>query len=121
MLVLIFIYFTVTICIDQVTRFLTDPFILTLERHDHSWRFRQPAITICSDYANDSYIIEVFQRSKDASTDHENRTLEHYRHYMKIIGALNAENVHRLIDQFEHTTLFKNLSGEELLAIASNV
>ena len=80
-----------------------------------------PSYTICSDYVNESFIEQHYQRSENViSIDKESKAYRDYYRYMKIIGSLNAENIH-LIDHFESTELFKDLSGEEIFDIALNV
>lgn len=117
---MVFIYWTFSICVNQVTRFLDDPFIFYVDINYHDWKFHEPGYTICTDYANESFIEEYYQRYENVPIKYENQMFQDYRRYMKIIGSLNAETIHT-IDQFENTTLFRNLSGEDLLAIAINV
>lgn len=120
-LVLLFTYFALSICINQISRFLKDPFIFSLETNYHSWTYHVPGYSICPDYINISFVNEYYQRSENVtSIDFNSTVYNDYYHYMKIIGSLNAENIH-LIDDFEKTELFKNLSGEEIFDIALNV
>lgn len=120
-LILLFTYFTLSICINQVSRFVNDPFIFTVKTDYNSWSYNIPSLTICSDYMNDSFVDEIYQRFENVtSIAYESRTYRDYYHYMKLIGSLNAENIH-LIDDFENTKLFKNLTGEEIFNIALNV
>lgn len=121
MLILLFTYFTISICINQVARFLNDPFVFTVEANYNSWAFNLPGYTICTDYVNDSFIGEYYKRDKNiTSIDHDSSSYRDYYHYMRIIGSLNEENIH-LIDEFERTDLFKSLTGEEIYDIALNV
>lgn len=119
-LVMMFIYFACSICVDQVIRFVTDPFIFNVETNYFNWSYNLPGITICSDYVNESFTREYYQRSDNAWIGRENKTFQDFRHYMNIIGSLNADSMN-LIDQFENSTLFRNVSGEDLLKIATNV
>ena len=92
-----------------------------MELNYQDWAYNVPAITICFDYTNDSFIDEYYQRFENVTViNNETRTYHDYRHYMKKIGSLNAENIH-LIDEFEQTELFRSLSGEELYDIALGV
>lgn len=121
MLILLFTYFTFSVCLNQVTRFITDPTVFTVETNYNSWVYKRPAITICTDYTNNSFIDEYYQRSENVtSIDYDSTTYRDYNHYMKIIGYLNAENFN-LIEEFENTDLFKSLTGEEIFDIALNV
>lgn len=121
MLILLFTYFTLSVCLNQVTRFITDPTVFTVETNYNSWFYKRPAFTICTDYTNNSFIDEYYQRSENVtSINYDSRTYRDYNHYMKIIGYLNAENID-LIEEFENTDLFKNLTGQEIFDIALNV
>lgn len=73
-------------------------------------------ISICGDAINASYINESYKLVESSTTV----SYSDYYHYMKIIGSINADSIH-LIDDFENTHLFKNLTGEDLLEIAVNV
>lgn len=114
-------YFAFSICIDQVSRFIGDPFIYTVETNDIGWTYSRPAYTICLDYVNNTFIDQYYKRSENVTSIDKNSKdyLDYYR-YMKIIGSLNAENIH-LTEEFENAELFKELSGEELFHIAQNV
>lgn len=116
MLVLLFSYFTFSVCVSQFIRFVTSPFVFTVEINFHSWIYSTPAITICADYVNETFIDESYQSYERKSID----SYEDFRRYMIIIGKLNAESIH-LIDDFENTEIFKSLRGEDLLDIAINV
>lgn len=120
-LILLFSYFALSICINQVSRFVSDPFVFTMEANYRDWAYNMPALTICSDYANETFIRHYYQRSENITSINPNSSVyQDYTHYMKLIGSLNAENIHS-INEFEHTDLFKSLSGEELFDIALNV
>lgn len=68
-----------------------------------------------------TFIDEYFKQFKSVtSIDYNSSAYKDYLFYMKIIGSLNAENIHS-IDVFENTELFKNLTGEEIYHIAVNV
>lgn len=91
-----------------------------MEANYNNWTYRVPAYTICSDYINDSFIDEYYKRIENVTLiDHGAKIYRDYRHYMPIIASLNAENI-TFIDRFQHTELFKNLSGEEIFDIAVN-
>lgn len=81
-----------------------------------------PAYTICSSFdPYNEFIGDYYKRSKNVtSINYQSKTYRNYHRYMEIIGSLNAENFH-LIEEFENTELFKNLSGEEIFDIALNV
>lgn len=92
-----------------------------METDYNNWSYSMPAYTICTDYANETFIDEYYQRSeKVTSINNESEIYKEYQKYMRIIGALNAENIHS-IDRFEDTKLFENLTGEEIFDIALNV
>lgn len=87
-----------------------------METNYIDWSYDHPAYTLCSNYTNETFINEYYQRSENATfIDYSD-----YRHYMKIIGDLNAENIDS-IEHFNNTELFKHLSGEEIFDIALNV
>ena len=92
-----------------------------MEVNYHDWSYNDPALTICSDYANESFINEYYKSNENVTSINYNSSVYlDYNHYLKIIGSLNAENIYS-IDEFEKTELFKSLSGEEILNIALNV
>lgn len=97
---------------------MNDPFVLTVETNYNDWEYNIPAFTICSDYVNSTFIDEYYQSSENITSIHQ--TYRNYSDYMRVIGSLNADNIH-LIDKFENTELLKSLSGEELFNIALNV
>lgn len=119
-LVLVSAIFTFSICYNQVARFVNNPFIFTLEANYHNWSYMHPAITICTDFINDSFIDESYGLTTNKMIDNESKDYQNYRRNMKIIASLNAENVH-LINAFEDIPFFKDLSGDNLLDIAYNV
>lgn len=91
-----------------------------MEANYHNWTYTIPAITLCNDYTNESFIQEFYELSTRRSIDDGPRDYRDYKFYMKIIGSLNAENF-LSIDAFKNTTWFKDISGEQLLQIAYNV
>ena len=92
-----------------------------MEVNYRDWSYNFPAYTICSDYANESFIAEYYKQSENITLiDRNSKAYRDYSRYMKIIASLNAENIH-LMNEFEKTELFKNFSGEEIFNIALNV
>ena len=104
-----------------MSRFIDDPFIFTKEVNYHDWSYNEAALTICSDYANESFIDDYYKRSKNVTSINRNSSAyQDYSRYMKIIGSLNAENIDSIV-AFEKTELFKSLSGEDIFEIALKV
>ena len=92
-----------------------------MEVNYNNWIYSTPALTVCTDYVNHSFIDEYYKRAENiTSIDKNSATYHDYQRYMKIIGSLNAENIH-LIDEFDNSELFKNLSGDQIYNIALNV
>lgn len=119
-LIVLFSYFTYSICANQIRRFLNGPIVISLEKDYRNWVYQPMAITICSDFLNKSVMHEIIQRHANVDEDCDPDSYELYRQYFELIGSLNSENLH-LISDFEHTDLFANLSGEDLLSIAIEV
>lgn len=120
-MVLLFAFFAFSICVDQVSRFVEDPFAITRDVNYHEWTYSPVGFTICTDYVNESFIGEYYQRYENTTfIDYKSKRYRDYRYYMELIGALNADNIHS-IDRFENTELFRNLNGEEIFKIALNV
>lgn len=119
-LVLIFATFTFSICVDQVTRFLSNPVIFTVDTNFYNWSYNWPDVTICTNFANESFIEKSYQHNLNTQKNFKNISFEDHQRYMKIIASLNAENIQQF-QQFEEGTWFRNLSGEDLFGVAVNV
>lgn len=118
---MLFAYFALSICIDQVSRFVSDPFVFTMETNYNDWPFNVPGYTICTDYVNRTFIDQLYKRSENVTLiDYKSESYRDYYNYTEKIGSLNAENIH-FVEEFEKTELFKGLSGEEIFDIALNV
>lgn len=63
---------------------------------------------------------EIVQRYANTDEDCDPESYELYRQYFALIASLNLENFH-LINEFGHTDLFANFTGEDLLSIAIEV
>lgn len=119
-LIVLFTYFTYSICTNQLRRFLNGPIVVSLEKDYRNWVYEPMAITICTDFLNESATHKIIQRYTTTEEDCDPDSYELYRQYFELIGSLNPENLH-LISEFEHTDLFANLTGDDLLSIAVNV
>lgn len=119
-LILLFTYFTYSICANQIRRFLSGPIVVSLEKDYRNWVYEPMAITICTDFLNESVMHEIIQRYASVEQDCDPDSYELYRQYFELIGSLNAENV-QSISEFEHTDLFVNFTGDDLLSIAIEV
>lgn len=103
-----------------MVRFVSSPFIFTVETDYHNWSYSRPAFTICADYENLTFVEEVYHQSQNKWSKQGNRTFQEFRYYMNVIGSMNAETVDQF-NQFENIPLFEDLQGEDLLEIATNV
>lgn len=119
-LILLFTYFTCTICVEQVLRFWNGPIVVSMEKDYRNWAYEPVAITICTDYLNETTMHEIVQRYANTDEDCDPESYELYRQYFALIASLNLENFH-LINEFGHTDLFANFTGEDLLSIAIEV
>lgn len=119
MLILLCTYFTFSICKSQLIRFINGPIVVTLEKDYRNWVYEPMAITICTNYLHENASDELIQHFQEKFNDSTNHS-EDYRNLFNIVGSLNAENVD-LIDKIENIDLFLNLSGKDLLMIASKV
>lgn len=107
----LFVCLALSVCINQVARFVLDPFAFTVEVNKNDGTYSVPTYTICTDEVKSGFIDEYYKRSEHVtSIDPDSKTYSEYNHYMRIIGRLNVEDIH-LINDFEKTKLFKNLSG----------
>lgn len=79
-----------------------------------------PGLTICSDFMNESIINTYYERYVNGSIDYNSKQYKDYRSYIKKLIKLNAEKMHR-IDNFENSGFIKNLSGDNLLEMITNV
>ncbi|XP_031621609.1 uncharacterized protein LOC116339717 [Contarinia nasturtii] len=79
-----------------------------------------PGITVCTDFENERFIEEFYQRTTNASIDKNSKHYQDYRHDMTIIGSITADSMH-LIDKLKNMKLFRNLSGEDLLDVVANM
>lgn len=119
-LILVFTYFTYSICAEQIRRFLNGPIVVSLDKDYRNWVYEPMAITICTDFLNKSVMDEIIQQYTNTEEDCDPDSYELYRQYFELIGSLNADNLHS-ISEYEHTDLFTNLTGEDLLSIAIKV
>lgn len=119
-LIILFSYFTYSICANQILRFLNGPIVVSLEKDYRNWVYDPMAITICTDFLNQSVMHDIIQRYTNVDEDCDPDSYDLYRQYFELIGSLTPENLH-LIDEFKHTDLFMNFTGEDLLSIATEV
>lgn len=119
-LIILFTYFTYSICANQIRRFLNGPIVVSLEKDYRNWVYEPPAITICTDFLNKSVMHDLVERYANVEEDCDPDTYEFYRQYFELIGSLNSENLH-LIREFEQIDLVANFTGEDLLSIAIEV
>lgn len=119
-LIVLFTCFAYSICANQIRRFLNGPIVVSLEKDYRNWVYEPMAITICTDFLNKSAMHEIIQRYANTEEDCDPDSYELYRQYFDLIRSLSSENLH-LISEFEHTDLFANLTGEDLLSIAIEV
>lgn len=120
-LVILFICFTISICYDQMNRFLDSPISVSLEKDYRNWKYRPMAITICTDFINDTSVNQFIERFANVSDEYDSKTsYDEYKSFFEMIGALNVENID-LINQFESIDSVKNFTGDDLLFIAIEV
>lgn len=119
-LILLCTFSTIWICVSQVARFINGPIVVTLEKDYRNWVYKPMAITICTDYLNENATDVLMQRFSENFSQFSIDDSRKYRDFFHIIGSLNAENLD-LIRKFENTNLFSNLTGEDLLTIATEV
>lgn len=93
---------------------------MSLEKDYRNWVYEPMAITICTDFLNQSVMHDIIRRYTDVDEDCDPDSYDLYRQYFELIGSLTPENLH-LIDEFKHTDLFMNFTGEDLLSIATEV
>lgn len=108
------------ICIKQMQRFSSSPIIVTLENDYRSWVYPPMAITLCPNYIEESSLERLIQQYSGVSEDCDLDTFEEYRQYFEAIGSLNAGNI-QSFDRFEDTEMLSNLTGDDLMFIATEV
>lgn len=119
-LILLFTYFTLSVCGNQLLRFLNGPIVVSLEKDYRNWAYEPMAITICSDYLDEDAMNSLIQRYTDTTEDCDPDSYDIYRRFFEVVGLMNAENIH-LIGEFENDELIMNLTGEDLRTIATEV
>lgn len=119
-LILLFTYFTYSICANQIHRFLNGPIVVSMEKDYRNWVYEPMAITICTDFIDKSAMHEIIQQYTNIEEDCDPDSYELYRQYFELIASLNPKNLH-LIAQFDDINSIANLTGEDLLSIAIKV
>lgn len=115
-LIIIFAYFACFICIDQIIRYLKRPIVVSLDKDYRNWAYEPMAITICTEYIHKRAINELVERFQNPLDVINPNIHNEYHKFFSIIGLINAEKIH-LIEEFNATNLFSNLTGEDLLDI----
>lgn len=117
MLILLFSYFTYSICNDQVVRFLNGPIIVSLEKNYRDWAHEPMAITICTDYVDESVADNLYRRLANNGNGSKTENYDVYRRFFHAVGTLNAENIQSM-EEFENMSVFTNLNGDDIFGIA---
>lgn len=119
-LILLFTYFAFSICVDQVLRFLNGSIVISLEKDYRNWAYDPMALTICTDYLHESVFDKLIQNFGNASGNCDAQCYIDFQHFFSVANSITASNMDRLIE-FEQSKLFLNLTGEDLLAIVTEV
>lgn len=119
-LILLFIYFSISICSDQILRFLNGPIVVSLEKDYRNWGYEPMTITICTDYLNEDAMNNVIQRYINTTGNSQLDHFDLYQRYFHMIASLNANNFQSL-NEFANVELFANLTGDDLLTIVTEV
>lgn len=119
-LVMTFGYFTFSICYNQMTRFINDPFVLTVDTNHRSWIYYVPGVTFCTNYESIDFIEDFYKRATNRSIDYGSKDYQYFRHDVTLLGSITAESIDSL-EEMKNMTKFKSFSGDELLDFVINV
>lgn len=119
-LIVLFIYFTLSVCGNQILRFLNGPIVVSLEKDYRNWAYDPMAITICTDYLDENAMNRLIEQYTDTTEDCDPESYDIYRRYFNVIGSLNAENIH-LLTEFQDEQQILNFTGDDLRNIAKEV
>lgn len=119
-LIMLSAYFTFSVCISQLVRFINGPIVVTLEKDYRNWAYEPMAITICTDYLHENAADELIERFSRNLKEFDTNSSNSYRHLFNVIGSLNAENIDRM-NEIGNIDLFGTLTGDDLMAIATEV
>lgn len=119
-LIVLFIYFTLSVCGNQIVRFLNGPIVVSLEKDYRNWVYDPMAITICTDYLNEDAMNRLVEQYTETDEDCYPESYEFYRRFFNVIGLLNPENIH-LLSEFQDEPQILNFTGDELRIIAKEV
>lgn len=78
------------------------------------------AITYCTHYVDETIIEQLIQSYWNVTEDCDPETFGDHRHFFEMLGAINAMNIEQ-IEQFDGIELLANLTGDDLMRIATEV